>query len=156
MKKTMKKKMMGGGMAYGKKKKMRDGGILDLNKDGKVTKAEEKRIMDAITKRKPLTKGPVQNLPLPPNFKRDKNVGDPLLPKKRKEEIAKPMRDGGKMLKDVPKGNKGLGKLPKSVRNKMGFKRDGGMMYGKKKMMGGGSVNENINPYGRPADTSLI
>jgi hypothetical protein len=87
MKKTMKKKMMGGGMAYGKKKKM---------------------------------------------------------------------RDGGKMLKDVPEGNKGLGKLPKSVRNKMGFKRDGGMMYGKKKMMGGGSVNENINPYGRPADTSLI
>ena len=91
MKKTMKKKMMGGGMAYGKKKKM---------------------------------------------------------------------RDGGKMLKDVPEGNKGLGKLPKSVRNKMGFKRDGGMMYGKKKMMGGGavnqqSINENINPYGRPADTSL-
>mgnify|MGYP003125159910 CR=1 FL=1 len=156
-----------------KKKKMRDGGILDLNKDGKVSKAEEKRIMDAITKRKPLTGGPVQNLPLPPNFKDDKNVGDPLLPKKRKEEIAKPMRDGGKMLKDVPKGNKGLGKLPKSVRNKMGFKRDGGMMskkrdmmYGggmmsrKRKMMGGGtvnqqSVNENINPYGRPADTSL-
>ena len=104
MKKTMKKKMMGGGMAYGKKKKM---------------------------------------------------------------------RDGGKMLKDVPEGNKGLGKLPKSVRNKMGFKKHGGMMskkkdmmYGggmmsrKRKMMGGGtvnqqSVNENINPYGRPADTSL-
>jgi hypothetical protein len=68
----------------------------------------------------------------------------------------KKMRDGGKMLKDVPEGNKGLGKLPKSVRNKMGFKRDGGMMYGKKKMKYGGSVNQNINPYGRAADTSLV
>jgi hypothetical protein len=38
----------------------------------------------------------------------------------------------------------------------MGFKRDGGMMYGKKKMKYGGSVNQNINPYGRAADTSLV
>ena len=62
---------------------------------------------------------------------------------------------GGGSFKAVPAGNTGLAKLPTEVRNKMGFKRDGGMMYGKKKMMGGGSVNENINPYGRPADTSL-
>ncbi len=155
MKKTMKKKMMGGGMAYGKKKKMRDGGILDLNKDGKVTKAEEKRLIDAMTKRRQ-SKGPMQNLPLPPNFKRDSNVGDPGGKMPKKNKTMKPMRDGGKMLKDVPEGNKGLGKLPKSVRNKMGFKRDGGMMYGKKKMKYGGSVNQNINPYGRAADTSLV
>ena len=76
MKKTMKKKMMGGGMAYGKKKKMRDGGksFKDFNKDGKITQAD-------------------------------------IL-----------MGRGVKL---------------------------------KKKMMDGGSVNENINPYGRPADTSL-
>jgi len=77
----------------------------------------------------------------------------------------KMMNEGGKMLKDVPKGNKGLGKLPKSVRNDMGFKKDGGMMpnkkkmmgggmaYGKKKMMDGGNVskggNERLYPYGK-------
>ena len=77
------------------------------------------------------------------------------------------MNEGGKMLKDVPKGNKGLGKLPKSVRNDMGFKKDGGMMpkkkkmmgggmmYGKKKMMDGGMASKER--YGvRPADTSLV
>ena len=31
-----------------------------------------------------------------------------------------------KDLKPIPKGNKGLPKLPKSVRNKIGFMRDGG------------------------------
>jgi len=30
-------------------------------------------------------------------------------------------------LKPVPKGNKGLPKLPKKVRNKMGFMKDGGL-----------------------------
>jgi len=34
---------------------------------------------------------------------------------------------GGKTLKAVPKGKKkSLGKLPKKVRAKMGFKKDGG------------------------------
>ena len=55
-------------------------------------------------------------------------------------------------LKDVPAENKGLGKLPTSVRNKMGYKKDGGMTMKhtkktkgyakggmkKPKMMGGG------------------
>ena len=31
-----------------------------------------------------------------------------------------------KDLKSVPKDNKGLGKLPEDVRNKMGYKRMGG------------------------------
>ena len=53
---------------------------------------------------------------------------------------------------DVPAENKGLGKLPTSVRNKMGYKKDGGMTMKhtkktkgyakggmkKPKMMGGG------------------
>ena len=30
-------------------------------------------------------------------------------------------------LKPIPKGNKGLPKLPKEVRNKMGFMKDGGL-----------------------------
>tara|TARA_R100001440_G_scaffold29728_1_gene47936 strand:- start:1696 stop:1962 length:267 start_codon:yes stop_codon:yes gene_type:complete len=37
------------------------------------------------------------------------------------------MSEGGQ-LKDVPAGNKGLGKLPSAVRNKMGFKNRGGMI----------------------------
>ena len=37
------------------------------------------------------------------------------------------MSEGGQ-LKDVPADNKGLGKLPKEVRNKMGFKNRGGMI----------------------------
>ena len=58
---------------------------------------------------------------------------------------------GGGSLKPVPAGNKGLGKLPKSVRNNMGFMMEGGkvkkMMGGgmtmpKKKMMGGGKVKK--------------
>ncbi len=39
----------------------------------------------------------------------------------------------GKKLKPVPKGNKGLKKLPTEVRNKMGFMRRGGKVAGPKK-----------------------
>jgi len=39
----------------------------------------------------------------------------------------KGMANGGQ-LKDVPADNKGLGKLPAGVRNKMGFKNRGGMI----------------------------
>ena len=34
----------------------------------------------------------------------------------------------GKKLKPVPKGNKGLKKLPTQVRNKMGFMKKGGIV----------------------------
>lgn len=36
----------------------------------------------------------------------------------------------GGELKPIPSGNKGLSKLPKAVRNKMGFMKEGGSMYG--------------------------
>ena len=35
-------------------------------------------------------------------------------------------KNGGEVLKPVPKGNKGLGKLPTKVRNKMGYMANGG------------------------------
>ena len=38
----------------------------------------------------------------------------------------------GKNLKPVPKGNKGLKKLPTEVRNKMGFMKKGGQVAGPK------------------------
>ena len=57
----------------------------------------------------------------------------------------KGMAMGGK-LKDVPSGNKGLGKLPTPVRNKMGYKAYGGKA--KKKMMGGGKVHKKMYAMG--------
>jgi len=38
-----------------------------------------------------------------------------------------------KRLKPVPKSNKGLPKLPKPVRNKLGFMKKGGMAKSKKR-----------------------
>jgi hypothetical protein len=44
-----------------------------------------------------------------------------------------------KNLKPIPAGNKGLPKLPKTVRNNMGFLKAGGMVKDKRsKFMGGG------------------
>jgi hypothetical protein len=55
---------------------------------------------------------------------------------------------GGKMvkraaggLKPVPEGNKGLGKLPQPVRNKMGYMKKGGVV----KMRGGGAATRGMN-----------
>jgi len=55
---------------------------------------------------------------------------------------------GGKMvkraaggLKPVPEGNKGLGKLPSPVRNKMGYMKKGGVV----KMRGGGAATRGMN-----------
>ena len=44
-----------------------------------------------------------------------------------RDKNPKKMKDGGG-LKDIPEGNKGLPKLPTEVRNKMGFKKDGGLV----------------------------
>ena len=43
-------------------------------------------------------------------------------------------------LKPVPKGNKGLPKLPKEVRNNMGFLKDGGVAKDKRSPFMGGGV----------------
>ena len=47
-----------------------------------------------------------------------------------KKKKLKSYKSGG-TLKDVPAGNKGLGNLPTSVRNKMGYKKRGGLVNGK-------------------------
>ena len=49
---------------------------------------------------------------------------------------AKKYNKGG-ALKAVPSGNKGLGKLPKDVRNKMGYMKGGGKAYMPKYIIGG-------------------
>jgi hypothetical protein len=38
----------------------------------------------------------------------------------------------GGMMKEVPEANKGMKKLPKDVRNKMGYMAEGGMVRGQK------------------------
>ena len=43
-----------------------------------------------------------------------------------KKRIVSELKNGGKILKKVPAKAKGLKKLPKKVRNKMGFMKKGG------------------------------
>jgi hypothetical protein len=52
----------------------------------------------------------------------------------------KEMKDGGG-LKEIPEGNKGLPKLPTEVRNKMGFKKDGGLVSATAKLKAQGLKN---------------
>ena len=64
-----------------------------------------------------------------------------------KKGMVKRMRSGGMAKKDVPEANKGLAKLPKDVRNKMGFMANGGVVkakpkVGPKKMRSGGAVKK--------------
>ena len=49
-------------------------------------------------------------------------------------------KKNGGSLKQVPAGNKGLKKLPKKVRNKMGFHKSGGRVGMGKALRGGGRV----------------
>jgi len=62
---------------------------------------------------------------------------DPSVLKKKPKLVKPKIKKAMGGLKDIPPENKGLPKLPKEVRNKMGFKKKGGTM----KMMGGGSMN---------------
>ena len=85
-----------------------------------------------------------------------KVIGGPggALPKKRKSKklegtklpIKKKMAGGS--LKDMPAGNKGLPMLPTVTRNKMGYKKAGGMV----KKMGGGQVLK----YGKGTGSKTI
>ena len=55
-----------------------------------------------------------------------------------------------KKLKPVPAKNKGLAKLPKPVRNKMGYMRDGGPVVVRGTARGGGAaikgLGYNVSP----------
>jgi hypothetical protein len=76
-----------------------------------------------------------------------------------KKRVKQKMKMGGKALKKVDsKKNPGLSKLPKEVRNKMGFMKRGGtakkkMMRGggmaKPKMMGGGMMKKRMKRGGK-------
>ena len=51
------------------------------------------------------------------------------------------MKTGGKVLKKVKPSQKGLKKLPKKVRNKMGYMKKGGKVM---KMRGGGAAPRGL------------
>lgn len=51
----------------------------------------------------------------------------------KKTVVRKPMMENGGSLKAVPAGKTGLAKLPTAVRNKMGFKKVGGVNKSKRK-----------------------
>ena len=88
--------------------------------------------------------------------------------RERKMKKTKYMAKGGKNtkymakggpLKDVPEDNKGLGKLPKKVRNQMGFKAMGGKNTKMKaKGMARGGKNSKMKPmmYGGMASQSMM
>ena len=58
------------------------------------------------------------------------------------------MSKGGTMMKKVPEGNKGLSKLPKDVRNKMGYMSKGGMASKKGYAAGGLTKSTGKLPTG--------
>ena len=52
-------------------------------------------------------------------------------------------------MKKVPAKNKGLKKLPKAVRNKMGFMKNGGSVKKKKGYKAGGKVKKGYKAGGK-------
>jgi len=60
--------------------------------------------------------------------------------KDEKARIVSELKNGGKVLKKVPTKAKGLKKLPKQVRNKMGFHKSGGRVGMGVALRGGGRV----------------
>ena len=53
-------------------------------------------------------------------------------------------QQGGSALKPIPEGNKGLSRLPEEVRNKMGYMKKGGYVYGQE----GGMLSQVMGPKG--------
>ena len=106
-------------------------------KDGdEVKKTENKKVRYVLKKRKEEDK--VSNYTPNPGNKKARYVL-----KERKDEDKPGSRQGGK---PVPKNNKGLPKLPKDVRNKMGYMNKGGMA--KKGYSKGGAVKKKSKPRG--------
>ena len=131
-KKKKKKEPKGGGplMTPGQKKfldKQTGKGKPEEAKSGKFMKAADGKITKLRKETSPKAKMG--------NFRNIVNAATSgkMSPEKaekaiRKIVISKAMGGLNSGLKDIPSENKGLPKLPKEVRNKMGFKKKGGTM----------------------------
>ena len=63
------------------------------------------------------------------------------MPNRRYNKQVPGFKAGGKVLKPVKPNQKGLKKLPKKVRNKMGYMKKGGKVM---KMRGGGAATRGL------------
>jgi len=117
-------------MNYGKKKKMKDGGMARKVHDATM------RAMKDID--------PADYSKSVKNFKKDYDS----VSKKIKESMKtgkSGMKAGGMAMKDVPMDKKkSLGALPEEVRNKMGFNKAGGKV--KKMAQGGSTSKRKVDP----------
>ena len=111
-------------------------------KKGDPFKVSRKIVEDKKKNKVPMPKPRPKNLKKKDPFRADKTES---LNKKFSEETAKANEKAIKQikkamggLKDIPPENKGLPKLPKEVRNKMGFKKKGGTIGNSVKMRLGG------------------
>jgi len=115
------------GMKYGGMKKMRAGGMKSkMGTKGGAMGGKKKMapgMMGGGMKSKMSTKGGAMG---------------------GKKKMAPGMKAGG--LKPAPEGNKGLKKLPKEVRNKMGFMKGGGKVKPKGAAAGGGYKKGGMKP----------
>ena len=111
-----------------KGKKRRDGGsnILEDYMPIIITPIKKKK------KKVPTPKPRPKNLKKKDPFRADKtkslNEKFSMETAKANEKAIKQIKNSIGGLKDIPPENKGLPKLPKEVRNKMGFKKKGGTM----------------------------
>ena len=109
-----------------KGKKRRDGGSTVLESYMPIVIREIKK------KKVPMPKPRPKNLKKKDPFRADKteslNKKFSMETAKANEKAIKQIKKAMGGLKDIPPENKGLPKLPKEVRNKMGFKKKGGTM----------------------------
>ena len=116
------------GISYNKAK-----GLIDKGKkrrDGGSTVLENYMPIKIVAKKKEVEKPKMR--PKKDPFRADKtkslNEKFSMETAKANEKAIKEIKKAMGGLKDIPPENKGLPKLPKEVRNKMGFKKKGGTM----------------------------
>mgnify|MGYP003130390019 CR=1 FL=1 len=109
-------KKMGGGMMM-QRPMMEKGGKIMKAAKAAAKRAKDKRASDRMKNSKPNKKSGSSAVDVFKSY--GKYDGKPI-----------ELKDGGS-LKAVPADNKGLKKLPTKVRNKMGFMKKGGKVYGK-------------------------
>jgi len=117
-------KMKDGGDVTGKYCVVMSGG--SIGEKGVVDKKGRKLVDTFETREEAAVYAKRRNSQLSPGEKTYYKIKFYICPYNPNDFVTK-MKDGG-ALKPIPKGNKGLPKLPKEVRNKMGFMKHGGIL----------------------------
>jgi len=126
------------GISYNKAKNLVQKG--KKRRDGGSTILENYMPIKIVAKKKEVEKPKMR--PKKDPFRADKtkslNEKFSMETAKANEKAIKEIKKAMGGLKDIPPENKGLPKLPKEVRNKMGFKKKGGTIGNSVKMRLGG------------------